>query len=158
LVHEAAVDLAHATQHEIDIGLEVGPVVRGVQIRGQPERGGVDRVDAGVEVHLFGRVQAGHRAALILLAYPPQVEAKLERVGAPEIRQVVHELPRAHHALVAEVILPGGVHRSGGDGNFVERGGLPENRIVAVLPNHQLVGHVRAGRESPVDGEVARPA
>ena len=158
LVHEAAVDLPHPAQHEIDIGLEVGPVVGGVQIGRQPESGRVDGVDVGIEVHLFSRVQAGHRAALILLANAPQVEAKFEGVGAAEIRQVVHELPGAHHALVAEVILPGGIHRSGGDRDFVERGRLPENRVVAVLPDHKLVGDVRAGSESPVDGEVARPA
>ena len=43
-------------------------------------------------------------------------------------------------------------------GDLVDGCGLPEDGVVAILADHEFVGHAAGGREAPVDGEVARAA
>ena len=74
------------------------------------------------------------------------------------VREIVGHLPCADDSRVSKIILRGSIHRRAGVGNLVERLGLPEDRIVAILPDDEFVGH-RAGRgEAPVQREIARIA
>ncbi len=138
--------------------LEESAIEGGVEVGGQAESGGVHGIDAGGEVDFLVGIEAGNTAANVLFADAAQVDPELEGVGAAEVGEVIHHLPGADDARVAEVILRGVVHGRGGEGDLVERFGLAEDGVVAVLPDDEFVGHAAGGREAPVDGEVARAA
>ena len=90
---------------------KMAAVEGGIEVGGQAEGGGIHGVDAGGEVDFLVGIEAGHAAAHVLFADAAQVDAELEGVGAAEVGEVVHHLPGADHARVAEVVLRGVVHR-----------------------------------------------
>ena len=77
----------------------------GVEVGGKAEGGRVHGVDAGGEVDFFVGIEAGDAAADVFLADAAQVDAELEGVRAAHVGEVVHDLPGADHARIAEVIL-----------------------------------------------------
>ena len=56
------------------------------------------------------------------------------------------------------IVLRAVVHGRGEKGELVDRFGLPEDGVVAILADDEFVGHAAGGCEAPIDGEVARAA
>jgi hypothetical protein len=138
--------------------LEQAPIERGIEVGGQAEGGWIHGIDAGGEVDFLVGIEAGDTAANVLFADAAQVGAELEGMGAAEVGEVIHNLPGADDARIAEAILSAVVHGRGGKGDLVDGFWLSEDGVVAVLADDEFVGHAAGGSEAPVDGEVARAA
>ena len=87
---ESALQLAYASQQEIDAAAQRRQIVRLIDAGGNIE-GGV--IDVGVEVDIRRGVVGTNAAARIDLAPQAEVGAELERMVVPLVGEIVHELP-----------------------------------------------------------------